>query len=76
MEELIFILVAFIALSFGGTVYTKPQEMIRLQQKFYILINWRMEPVSMPKEIRNTKLMGLFLIIFTLVSCIYYWLRP
>ncbi len=75
METAIFILTVLIALSVGGYVYTSPQDAILLQKKFYALINWRMEPISMSKEIRNTRLMGLFLIIFTLMSCIYYWLR-
>ena len=74
METVIFVITALIALVLGGFIYANPQKVIALQQKFYTLINWRMEPISMPKEIRNTKLMGLFLIIFVLISCIYYWL--
>ncbi|MCK5014332.1 MAG: hypothetical protein KAS66_10975 [Candidatus Omnitrophica bacterium] len=74
MAIVIFIIAALIALLLGGYIYTHPQEVILLQQKFYTLINWRMEPISISKEIRNTKFMGLFLILFALVSCFYYWL--
>ncbi|MEK6563652.1 MAG: hypothetical protein AABZ65_01325 [Candidatus Omnitrophota bacterium] len=35
-------------------------------------INWRIEPVSMPKEIRNTKLMGVFLIIAALAGSVFF----
>lgn len=75
MEIIIFLITVVIALLLGCYVFFKPQEIIEIQKQFYLLINWRMEPVSMPKEIRNTKLMGLFLIVFALISCIYYWLR-
>ena len=75
MAIIIFILAVLICLLLGGYIYASPQEIIELQQKFYTLINWRMEPISMSKEIRNTKLMGAFLIVFALISCIYYWLN-
>lgn len=74
MATTIFIIAALIVLLLGAYIYTDPQEIIETQKQFYALINWRMEPISMPKEIRNTRLMGLFLIIFALISCIYYWL--
>ena len=35
---------------------------IRLQQKFYEKINWRMEPISWEHEIRATRFMGQLLI--------------
>jgi len=75
METIIFIIAVLIALLLGVYIYTNPQEIIEIQKQFYALINWRMEPISMSKEIRNTKLMGLFLIIFVLICCIYYWLN-
>lgn len=75
MATCIFIIAVLIALALGLYIYTSPLEIIEIQKKFYALINWRMEPISMPKEVRNTKLMGLFLVIFALISCVYYWLR-
>ena len=74
MEAVIFILAALIALTLGSYIYTSPQEVILLQQKFYTLINWRMEPISMPKEIRNTKIMGAFLTVLTLMCVVYYYI--
>ena len=74
MATVVFILAVLIALVLGAYICISPQEIIEIQKQFYVLINWRMEPISMPKEIRNTKLMGAFLILFALISCIYYWL--
>jgi len=75
MMAIIFVSVSFIAVLLGGYIYVNPERVIDLQKRFYTLINWRMEPISMSKEIRNTRLMGLFLIIFTLMSGVYYWLQ-
>ncbi len=75
MAPLVFTLAALIALMVGSYIYLNPELVIVLQKKFYALINWRMEPISIPKEIRNTKLMGAFLIVFTLMCAIYYWLN-
>ncbi len=75
MATLIFISVALFAILIGSYIYANPEKIIDIHKKFYALINWRMEPISLPKEIRSTKRMGLFLILFTLISCIYYWLQ-
>ncbi len=72
ISNLIFLIVAFLSFVFGYWMLSSPQKIIKLQQKFYLLINWRMEPVSMAKEIRNTKIMGLFLIICDVLSIAYF----
>ena len=54
----------------GLFLFLKPSLAIELQKKFYEKINWRIEPVSMPKEIRNTRIMGLFLIIAAFATII------
>jgi len=46
-----------------------------MQRRFYLLINWRIEPVSMEKEIRNTRWMGLFLIALVLAGGFYFVMR-
>jgi hypothetical protein len=74
MQTFVFLIAVLGALLLGAYIYTNPQKIIEIQKQFYALINWRMEPISMPKEIRNTKFMGLFLVLFALVSCLYYWL--
>ncbi|MFO8053008.1 MAG: hypothetical protein R6U54_03505 [Candidatus Omnitrophota bacterium] len=64
-------LVIVLALAFGLFLMLRPFLMIRFQQKFYEKINWRIEPVSMPKEIRNTRIMGVSLIVFSLIAGVY-----
>lgn len=73
-ENMIFSLVAVLSLAMGIFVYVRPREVIEIQQKFYRLINWNMEPVSWEKEIRNTKIMGMGLIVFIVICCFYIYL--
>ena len=49
----------------------KPQLAIEIQQRFYAKINWKIEPISMEKEIRNTRIMGGFLIVVLIVTLIF-----
>lgn len=74
MEKILFWGIVLMALFLGFFVYRNPMQVIGMQKRFYELINWRMEPISMPKEIRNTRLMGFFLIVFTVICSLYYWL--
>ena len=71
MIKLIQSLLTFISVCYGLCVFLKPESAIEMQRKFYLKINWRIEPVSMKKEIRNTKIMGICLIIFALYSCLF-----
>lgn len=67
----ILILFSFSAIVIGFVLFLNPAFAIEMQRRFYEKINWRIEPISMQKEIRNTKIMGLFLItvgLLTLVS--------
>lgn len=51
----------------GGWLLRNPVRAIELQQRFYLKINWRMTPVSMKKEISNTRWMGGFLIFVAVI---------
>lgn len=55
-----------IAVILGGLVAWKPKKVIEIQMALYRFINWKMEPVSMEKEIRNTRIMGVVLLIVAL----------
>lgn len=68
---LIPILIALAGITVGLFVFFKPVLTIEIQKKFYAKINWRIEPVSMQKEIRNTKIMGVFLVIVAIIAVIY-----
>lgn len=65
------ILACSACLLLGAFLLFRPALAIELQRRFYELINWRMEPISMPMELRNTKLMGLSLIVMAAAALIY-----
>lgn len=60
-----------IAIIFGLLVAWKPRKVIDIQIAFYRLINWKVEPVSMEKEIRNTRIMGVIVFIAGIFAFIY-----
>ncbi len=74
LENLLFMLIASLSFLFGLFIYLNSSATIDLQKKFYSLINWKMEPISLPKEIRNTKVMGVSLMIFVILCCFYVWI--
>ena len=65
------ILISVIGIIIGLFIFFKPELTIEIQKKFYERINWRIEPISMQKEIRNTKIMGIFLVVVTIVAMIW-----
>jgi hypothetical protein len=52
------IIVSAFGLVWGIVCILNPPLIITLQRKFYTKINWRIEPISLDKEIRNTRFMG------------------
>lgn len=74
MEGLIImllILISSLSILIGLFIFKKPTSAFEIQRKFYALINWRIEPISLDKEIRNTKIMGLSLVLIGLVTIVY-----
>ncbi|MBF0594144.1 MAG: hypothetical protein HQL22_04185 [Candidatus Omnitrophica bacterium] len=65
------ILMIFVGITLGVFLFLRPDRAIELQQQFYLKINWRIEPVNMPLEIRNTKIMAAFFI-FVIVCLTTY----
>jgi hypothetical protein len=57
------IVISFVGLFIGAFLILKPQLAIEIQKRFYALINWKIEPISMSCELRNTKIMGWLLIL-------------
>jgi hypothetical protein len=73
---MILILIPVISIIIGLFLFLRPAQAIELQRKFYEKINWRIEPILAQKEIRNTKIMGLFLIAISLLAaCCYIFLK-
>lgn len=70
------ILIPLIGLLVGFLLALNPAEAIEIQRRFYTRINWKIEPISMPKEIRNTRLMGLILIALMLAALFFLACYP
>jgi len=64
------ILALLFVLAFGLFLIIRPSLAIEIQRRFYAMINWKIEPISMSKEIRNTRIMGWFLIALCIVTII------
>jgi len=69
------ILISVFGIIIGLFVFFKPELTIEIQRKFYEKINWRIEPISMQKEIRNTKIMGIFLVVVAVAGMVLFLLR-
>ena len=69
--EIFLIATLCISLGVGFFLCLKPEQAIRFQQRFYEKINWRMEPISLTKEIRNTRAMGYFLLACVLAAAVF-----
>ncbi len=72
------LVIGFSAVSFllGIVLIFKPELAIEAQRRFYARINWRFEPISMAKEIRNTRIMGIILIAAALAAVVFLILNP
>ncbi|PIU39973.1 MAG: hypothetical protein COT00_04130 [Candidatus Omnitrophica bacterium CG07_land_8_20_14_0_80_50_8] len=66
--------VTVVAMALGAVVVWQPRKIIDMQIAAYRLINWKMEPISMEKEIRNTRIMGLAVLILGVFAFITIWL--
>lgn len=76
MQLLFLPLIFFVfALPVGLTLIFNPGLAIDLQKKFYAGINWRIEPISLKKELRNTRIMGLTIIILSLAAAVFAFLN-
>jgi hypothetical protein len=63
--------IVVLAIIFGALVAWKPKKTIDIQTALYRPFNWKLEPISMEKEIRNTRIMGLTVLILGALSLIY-----
>lgn len=68
------ILFSIIGLGIGIFIMINPTLAIEIQRRFYAKINWKIEPISVSKEIRNTRIMGIGLMIFSLAALIFAFL--
>lgn len=65
------LMIVAIAIVLGALVAWKPKKTIEIQIAIYRPFNWKVEPISMEKEIRNTRIMGLVVLILGMLSLTY-----
>jgi len=70
-EKIALMITSIFSLALGAFLVLRPTAAFELQRRFYEKINWRIEPISVSKEIRNTKWMGIFLLVFVNIVFIY-----
>jgi len=63
--------IVVIAIVFGALVVWKPKKTIDIQTALYRPFNWKLEPISMEREIKNTRIMGMTVLILGVISLIY-----
>ncbi|MCX5714385.1 MAG: hypothetical protein NT033_06170 [Candidatus Omnitrophica bacterium] len=63
-------LISIVGIAIGLFLIRKPGRAIDLQKAFYLGINWRIEPVSISREITSTRIMGVLLV----VTCVLAFL--
>ena len=68
------IAVMVIGMALGILFMWQPRKVIDIEIAIYRPFNWKVEPISMEKEIRNVRTMGLAVFILALASLalIYY----
>jgi len=64
---LVFLLLSLICEFIGFYLMLKPEASIELQRRFYAKINWKLEPISMTKEVRNTRIIGFLTSLFVAI---------
>lgn len=70
-----FILFCLIGLLIGIFLMINPVLAIEIQRRFYEQINWRIEPISLEKELRNTRIMGFLLIILSVATSLPFFFK-
>ncbi|HNV86093.1 MAG TPA: hypothetical protein PKL97_03890 [Candidatus Omnitrophota bacterium] len=69
-------LIAFLAFVQGVFAVFAPRGCIHFFQKLCFSLNWKVEPADWDKELRNTKLLGVLLIVLALMIFLAALLRP
>jgi hypothetical protein len=62
------VILSGVALLTGIVLIVIPRKVIDAQIALYRPFNWKLEPISMEKEIRNTRIMGWIMVLFCAAS--------
>lgn len=64
--KIISIIIAIVSFIFGGIALSRPNSVIKFQQRFCERINWKVEPISWDLEIKSTKRFGRILLLLSI----------
>lgn len=59
----------------GAVCLIMPDSMIRLQNVVYQKLNWKAKPIDYKKEVKNTRVMALVLLVIT-ITVTYLFMQP
>jgi hypothetical protein len=65
------LVVAVFVTTFGALIALKPKKTIDIQIAIYKPFNWKIEPIDMQKEIKNTRIMGMIVLVLGIISLVY-----
>ncbi len=65
------LILAVITIALGTLVASSPKKVIDIQIALYRSCNWKLEPISMEKELKNTRMMGLAAAILGIIALLY-----
>ena len=65
------VVLIIIGMVLGIVLIWRPKRIIEIQIAFYRFFNWKVEPISMAKEIKITRIMGTTVLIIGIIALIY-----
>jgi hypothetical protein len=65
------LVVAVFVTAFGVLIALKPKKTIDIQIAIYKPFNWKIEPIDMQREIKNTRIMGMIVLALGIISLVY-----
>jgi hypothetical protein len=71
----ILVLISLLGSITGILFILRPDLAIEVQRRFYAKINWKIEPIDIRKELRNTRIMGLFLVSLCVAALVLVFVR-
>lgn len=63
--RIVLVLIALAGISVGALSAVSPERSIGLYQWIMKWFNWRVEPIDFKKEIRNTRVLGILMVILS-----------
>lgn len=73
VSSIAFIVVLIVCVLMGILFWALPDKAIQWQISFYRMIGWRIEPISMEREVRNVQGAGCFMACLGVCAFALFW---